>query len=69
MAGDRDGNSPYNEMSIVVAPVVENDGSGPAVFIMESAVLVSLAAVSPRQKTVISYSLSLSIGDVFLVFF
>ena len=55
-AGGTDGNIPNDEMSVVVAQVMEYDGNSPAVLILEIAVLVSWAAVSPRKMTVVPRS-------------
>jgi len=43
-------------MGVVVAQVMEFDGNGPAVLILEIAVLVSWAAESPRKMAVVSRS-------------
>ena len=50
-AGDNDGNTPNDEMRVAVAQVMENDGNSAAISILEIAVLVSWAAVSPRKMT------------------
>jgi len=55
-AGDIDGNIPNDEMGVVVAQVMENDGNSLAVLILEIAVLVSWTAVSPCKMTVVPHS-------------
>jgi len=49
-------NIPNDEIGVVVAQVMEYDGNGPAVLILEIDVLVSWAAVSPRKMAVVPRS-------------
>jgi len=51
-----DGNIPNDERSVVVAQVMEYNGNSPAVLILEIAVPVSWAAVSPRKMAVFQRS-------------